>query len=188
MKISSLFLLALLALGGCASTPQAALDQANHGAALSMGLSAELQRFSEQEQRVMAIRQAEIARNNAAVAAVSADQEYDLALLRASNRKAETDLYKTLLALSDARAAAAKAALIDAEKAAKEFDNLLAALPDRTKEIDGVTTALTALGRQLSAGERYHAAKDFVDPVRKTIKDSKEKIEEANKAAQPKID
>jgi hypothetical protein len=185
MKTSPLLLLVLLALSGCASTPQAALDQANNGAALTMGLAAELKGFSDQEQRVMAIRQTEIASNNAAVAATSANQEYDLALLKASNRKAETELYKTLLALSDARAAAAKAAVVDADKAAKEFDGLLAALPDRTKEIDGVTTALTALGRQLSASERYHAAKDFIDPVRKTIKESKDKIDEANKAAQP---
>lgn len=181
MKTFYISLCTLIILSGCAATPQAALDQANNGAALTMGLSVELKKFSDVEQSVMETRQAEIAKNNAVAVRYNAHQVYDMDLLKASNRKAETDLYKTLMSLSDSKAAAERTARNNAEQASKEFDTLLAALPDRTKDVDALTTALSALGQPLSAKEQYLATKDFIDPVRKAIKDSKEKIEEANK-------
>src|SRR5688500_18469772 len=62
-------------LGGCA-TPQAALDQANNGAALTMSLQAELQNLRAAQANVAQLRLESIRRQNAMLATYDVDAAF----------------------------------------------------------------------------------------------------------------
>lgn len=169
-------------LGGCASTPQPALDQANNGAALTMALQAEIAHFRTLQTAILKERMAGIQRQQNTMASYEIDFNFDERLLTLAGKRSVAGLYKELADLSDSRvkdeqALGAKLAAIQAM-----LDKLLTPLPDASKGLAEAQQAMAVLGEQLSAGERLAIVTDFAKALDKSIKDNQKKIEDAHKA------
>jgi hypothetical protein len=179
-----LAVMALLA--GCASTPQAALDQANNGAALTMALQAEVQKFRQTQVVTLEARLAGVRKLQTTIARFESNAGFDARILQAAGKSEIAALHRELVELSDSRAtdelelAAKLAELNDA------FDKLLTPLPDATKQLVAAQKALATMGDQLSTKERFEIVSGFVKTVQKSIEDNKKKIDEAKaKAPEP---
>ena len=94
----------LCSLTGCGSTPQAALDQANHGAALTAALDGELRTLRAAQASVAQSRLDSIRRLNTSRARFDAEASFDERVQKAANKPAHAQLFTTLQALSDSRA------------------------------------------------------------------------------------
>lgn len=174
-----LFITALCAcLGGCA-TPQAALDQANNGAALTMSLQAEIQKFRSVQSEIARARVESIRRQQVQLATYESDSAFDERILRLAGKSEALSLYTTLKELSDSRLKdelSLKARLAELDES---FTKLLAPLPDLTAKLTATQAALAILGEELSAKERIELVSIFAKAIKKTIDDNKKKIADA---------
>jgi hypothetical protein len=186
-KLSLGALLAVLAsLAGCASTPQAALDQANNGAALTMALQAEVQKFRQSQVAILEARLAGVRKLQITIARYESDAGFDARVLAAAGKMEIASLQRDLVELSDSRITDEQALAATVAALNEAFDKLLTPLPDATKELTAAQKALATLGDQLSAKERFEIVSGFVKTVQKSIEDNKKKIDEANaKAPEP---
>lgn len=161
-------------LAGCGSTPQAALEQANHGAALTAALEGELRTLRAAQAHVAQSRLDSIRRLNASVAGFDADAAFDERVQKAANKPAHAQLFSTLRDLSDSRAKdeeALRAALAQADAA---YAKLLVPAPDQSGQLQATRQALMALSEQLSVKERLALSAQFAKTVRRAVKDQKE--------------
>jgi hypothetical protein len=166
-------------LTACASTPQPALDQANNGAALMMSLQAEVENFRTVQAAVMKERIAGIKRQQNTMATYEIDFAYDEKLLLLAGKKDVVDLYKALRDLSDSRIKDEQALGARLAEISASLDKLLTPLPEVSKEVSEAQKAMALLGEQLSVKERITIVADAAKALDKTIKDNKQKIDDA---------
>lgn len=74
-------------LAGCGSTPQAALDQANHGAALTAALESELRALRAAQTSVAQSRLDSIRRLNTSMAQLDAEAAFDARVQKNSSKE-----------------------------------------------------------------------------------------------------
>lgn len=181
---AALLLAALsLVLGGC-STPQPLLDQANHGATLTLALQAELAAFRGTQAEIAQQRLDSIRRQLASLATYQVESDFDDRLRRLAGGGAQT-LYADLRTLADSRggheaALAKQLADIDADLA-----KLLAPLPDTAQGLAATQKALAVLGEELSSKDRLAAASRFARTIKAAIDDQRDKIDAARQATPP---
>jgi hypothetical protein len=173
-------LAALLALlGGCASTPQPALDQANNGAALTMALQAEVQKFRQSQTVILQARLAGVRKLQAQIARYEIDSGFDARVLAAAGKTEAIAMHQALIELSDSRIQDEQALAAKLAELNDAFDKLLTPLPDTTKELAAAQKALATMGDQLPVKERFKIVSDFAKSVQKSIEDNKKKIDDA---------
>ena len=173
----------LVSLTGCASTPQASLDQANNGAALTMALQAEVQRFRRSQMAIMQARLEGVRSLQAMITRYEIDASFDARVLEAAGRRDVAVLHRALVDLSDSRM---KDEQLLAEKVAElneALDKLLTPLPDGSKQLAATQQALATMGERLSTKERFEIVSGFAKSVQRAIEDNKKKIDEAAAAA-----
>ncbi|CAG9932717.1 hypothetical protein [Candidatus Nitrotoga arctica] len=170
---------ALSLLGGCASTSQPALDQANNGAALMLSLQAEIAKFNAVQTAILKDRVASIKDQQSVMATYEIDFNFDEKLLLLAEKKDVVDLYKALTDLSDGRIKDEQALNTKLAEISAALDKLLTPLPDVSKDLTEAQTALAVLGEQLSVKERIAIVTDFAKTLDKAIKDNKQKIRDA---------
>ena len=166
-------------LGGCASTSQSALDQANNGAALMLSLQAEIAQFKTVQTAILKGRIAGIKRQQSTMATYEIDFNFDEKLLLLAGKKDVVDLYKALTDLSDGRIRDEQVLDTKLAEISTALDKLLTPLPDASKDLTEAQKALAVLGEQLSVQERIAIVTDFAKTLDKAIKDNKQKIEDA---------
>lgn len=172
--LASLACVLLCGLAGCGSTPQAALDQANHGAALTATLESELRALRATQASIAQSRLDSIRRLNTSMARFDAEAAFDERVQKAANKPAHAQLFAALQDLSDSRAKdeeALQAALAQADAA---YAKLLAPAPDPGGQLLATRQALMALSEQLSVKERLALSASFAKTVRRAVKDQKE--------------
>ena len=174
-----LCVVAVLALLAACATPRAALDQANNGAALTMSLQAELQKFRSVQQSVAEARIQSVRRQQVQLATYESDSAFDERILRLAGKNDALSLYSTLRDLSDSRVKDEQALKTRLAELDESFVKLLAPLPDSTDKLVKTQKALAALGEELSAKERIELASTFAKAIKKTIDDNKKKIDAA---------
>jgi chromosome segregation ATPase len=175
-------LLLTLFVAGCA-TPQAALDQANNGAALTMSLQAELQNFRAVQATVAQGRIDSVRRQQAALASYEADSAFDERVLRLAGKGEALALHTTLKDLADSRQRDEQALLARLAEIDATFAKLLQPLHEATPKLKAAQEALAALGQQLTVQQRLDIASAFAKEIRKTIDENKKKIDAAQAAA-----
>ena len=169
-------------LAGC-GTPQAALDQANNGAALTMSLQSELQNFRAVQANVAKARIDSVRRQSAMLATYEAEAAFDERVVKAAGKDDALKLYTTLKDLADSRAKDEQALNTKIAEMDESFGKLLTPLPDSTQKLTATQKALAALGSELSAKERIALVASFAKSIKQTIDDNKKKIDAAANAA-----
>lgn len=187
MKTSTAFVLGVAVLSGCLSgcgTPQAALDQANNGAALTMSLQAELQKFRSVQLDVARARVESIRRQEVALATYELDSAFDERILRLAGKTEALSLYSTLKDLSDSRIKDEHALKTRISELDESFSKLLSPLPDSTEKLTATGKTLAILGEELSVKDRIEMVSTFAQTIKNTISDNQKKID-ATAAATP---
>lgn len=176
---------AQLALGGpigCA-TPQAALDQANNGAALTMSLQSELQKFREVQAIIAKARLDSVRRQQVLLATYEAESAFDERVLRLANKSDALAMHATLKDLADSRMRDEQALLARLSEMDEAFAKMLSPLPEATPKLKAMQEAMAALGQQLSVQQRLEIASSFAREIKKTIDENKKKIDAAAASA-----
>lgn len=161
-------------LTGCGSTPQAALDQANHGAALTAALEGELRTLRAAQANVAQSRLDSIRRLNISMARFDAEAAFDERVQKAANKPAHAQLFNTLQELSDSRAKDEETLQVTLAQADAAYAKLLAPAPDPGGQLQATRQGLMALSEQLSVKERLALTASFAKTVRRAAKDQKE--------------
>jgi hypothetical protein len=190
MKTARLAIIGLAtALAGCA-TPRAVLDQANHGAALTAALHAELRNFREMQVKVAASRIETIREQELRISQYQRSAAYDDRLAKAAGKSDAITLYQTLTELADSIATDEIAQQQRLEELTKRLDALVQPLPESAATLAAVQNAMAALGAELSPSDRIKLVTGFVSDVRSEIEKSREAADkEAKKApVQPEPD
>lgn len=172
-----------IGLSGCSTTPTAALDQANNGAALTMSLQSELQSFQEVQVSIAKARIDSIRRQSIRLATYDADAAFDERILKAAGKEDVLKLYTTLKDLADSRAKDEQMLNSKIAEMDESFEKLLTPLPDVTKKIKATQKALAVLGEELSAKDRIELVATFAKSIKQTIDENKKKIDAAAGAA-----
>lgn len=157
-------------LAGCGSTPQAALDQANHGAALTAALEAELRTLRSVQSDVAKARLDSIRRLNTSRATVDAEGAFDQRVQEEAYKPAHAQLTKALKALGDSRAKDEQTLQDALDKADQTYAQLLSPQPDPSGKLQATQQALMALSDQLTVRERLTLSASFAKTVRQAIK------------------
>jgi hypothetical protein len=176
-------LLAAAFLAGCANTPQPALDQANNGTYLMTALQAEIGAFRANEALVGELRVAAVRDAQIRIARMESNTADDDRIYLAAGKKAVSDNFAKIVGLVDARAKDEKS--LDDKVAAidKAFAELLAPLPDGSKELAEAQKSLAILGNELSTEERLKTFAGFAKEIKKSVDENQKKIDEAKKNA-----
>lgn len=169
-------------LTGC-GTPQAALDQANNGAALTMSLQSELQNFRAVQANVAKARIDSVRKQSIMLATYDADAAFDERALKVAGKDDALKLYTTLKELADSRGKDEQALNAKITEMDESFSKLLSPLPDATQKLTATQKALAVLGSELSAKERIVLVASFAKSIKQTIDDNKKKIDAAAYAA-----
>lgn len=186
MKNIHIVVLVLVAMSsvlvGCA-TPQAALDQANNGAALTVSLESELRKFRSVQATIAQARIDSVRRQRTRLATYDSDAAFEERVKRVAGNTATLQLYAELKELSDSRAQDERELQKQLTELDADFAKLLSPLPDTTPALTASQGALLKLGKQLSYKERINLTAAFVKAVKKSIDENRKKIDEAIDAA-----
>ncbi len=177
-------LLAAAVLSGCA-TPQAALDQANNGAALTQSLQSELQKFRVVQTTVAKARVESVRRQQAVLATYESESAFDERVLRLAGKNQALGLYTSLKELADSRIRDEQALKARLAELDDNFAKLLAPLPEAGPKLNTTQEALALLGQQLSVQQRLSLAAGFASEIKKAVDDNKKKIDAAVATAAP---
>ena len=169
---------------GC-STPQALLDQANHGATLAMSLQTEMTNFRAVQADVAQHRLDSVRRQLASLASYQIESDFDERLNKLAGTATTTQLYTDLRSLADSRGAdeqllAQQLAQIDADLAAMWLP-----LPDTAQGLATTQKALAVLGDELSVSDRVKVTSSFARQIKAGIEDNRKKIEAAQANTSP---
>jgi hypothetical protein len=174
------WLAAVGSLVGCASTPTPALDEANNGAALAATLSAQIEKYREEQARVLVFRVDGVRRLRQQIATYEIDSSFDQRVLAAAGNTRHAQLYSKLVELSDSRAADEKERATQAAAIDDAMKQLTRPLPSVSKELKATQGALAKLGEELSVQERLKLTAGFAQSVYKTVRDNRDKIDQAD--------
>ncbi len=176
-------LLTTLWLAAC-STPQPLLDQANHGAALSMSLQAELVNFRQEQASIAQQRLDSIRQQVLAMAAYQADADFDERVGKLAGNTATAKLYKDLQSLADSRGTDEQAMQKELQALEDQLAKLLQPLPDNTQALHTTQQQLAAMGNELPWKERIKTVSRFAKDVNQSVKANRQKLQ-ASKATKP---
>lgn len=162
------------ALAGCAS-PQAALDQPNHAAMLTVALNKELREFRAQQDRFAKARVANIRTLEAQLATYEIETGFDLRSRRMAGNDADADatLLGNLIELAESKArddAALQARLAELDTS---LAKLIGPVPEMSTKLKATQAALAALGQELSLEERTKLVVEFARELRDQIEKAK---------------
>lgn len=165
-------------LTGC-STPQAALDQANNGAALSMSLQAQMAALRAAQANVARARLDNVRDQNAVIAKYQFASAFDERVRTVIGSTAESQLATDLRMLSDSRAKderdlAAALAALDASMA-----GVLDPVPVSDPQLAATEQAMAALGQELRPEQRIRSIAAFAVDLKKSIDSNRKKGEAA---------
>lgn len=169
-------LLATLWLGAC-STPQPMLDQANHGAALSMALQAELVNFRQVQAGIAQQRMDSIRQLVNTMATYQADADFDERVSKLAGNTATAKLFKDLQTLADSRTTDEQALLKELAEMEAQLTKLLQPLPDNTQALDATQRQLAAMGHELPWKERLKVVSTFAKAVNQSVKANRQKLQ-----------
>lgn len=175
-------LTALLALAGC-STPQAALDQANHTVKLMSLLELQLAEFRRVHAAAEEARLASLETQKAVSVAVEVSAALDLQAKKSAGDTVQEPLRQKILADADALATL-QAGLVSAKRDYdKKLAALLAPLPSTTVELTAAQAQAAKMGVNLSRDARTQELLGFAKDIVDSIKANQEKIKEARAQA-----
>lgn len=160
------------ALAGCAS-PQAALDQPNHAAMLTVALNKELREFRAQQDRFAKARVANIRTLEAQLATYEIETGFDLRSRRMAGNDADATLLGNLIELAESKArddAALQARLAELDTS---LAKLIGPVPEMSTKLKATQAALAALGQELSLEERTKLVVEFARELRDQIEKAK---------------
>lgn len=183
MRFGSAVAFCAALLGGCA-TPQAALDQANNGAALTAALQVELRHFRQVQANVAKGRIESIRRQTTLLATFDANTAFEERVRKVAGRDDQMKLYNALRDLADSRVkdeANLQAKLAEFDAA---YAKLLSPLPDPDNKLQTAQNMLGILGEQLSFQDRAEMAADFAQTIKSAIDENKKKAAAAAAAAE----
>ena len=166
------------AIAGC-KTPQAALDQANNGAALTLSLQAQMAALHGTQATIAKNRIESIRRLNARVLNYKVASAFDDRVRMTASGSAEAQLERDLRALADSLAQdhselARSLASLDAN-----MSSLLQSVPVQTAQLSATQKAMAALGQESSLQHRVQVIAEFATTVKKTIDKNMEKSDAA---------
>lgn len=169
-------------LQGC-GTPQPLLDQANHGATLSMSLQTEMTNFRATQAVIAQQRLDSVRRQLASMSTYQVESDFDERVKKVAGT-ATTQLYTELRTLADSRIADEKLLEQQLQQIDVDLAKLLSPLPDTTQALGTTQKALAVMGEELSAKDRFDSVASFANEIKAGIEDNKVKIEAA-KASTP---
>jgi hypothetical protein len=170
------------ALAGC-KTPQAALDQANNGAALTLSLQEQMAALHSTQSTIAKNRIESIRRLNAMVLDYKVASAFDDRVRMTAGGSAEAQLESDLRALANSLAQdhaelASSLASLDAE-----MSSLLQSVPVQDAQLAATQRAMAALGQELSLQHRAQVIAGFAATLKKTIDKNTEKSQAAAASA-----
>lgn len=168
--------LALATLSAC-STPQAALDQANNGAALTASLQQELREFRAAQARVAEERIRSLRSLQTMMARYEVASAFDQRVMEAAGNNDASLAMAGLRRLADSVSADEKELLTKQAAIDETLAKIVAPVPQQVAQLKATQDALALLGHRQSTEERLRALSQFA-------KGLKEQIDKAKKAAQ----
>lgn len=163
---------------GC-STPQAALNQSNGGAALTAALNAELKAFRSVQANIAELRIERVKSQEALIARYDADSAYDDRARRLAGASEQQTLYQALKELADSRAKDET----DLQKLLADLDftflKLITVPPDPGGKLKATEESLAVMGSELSPRERIEMVSSFASTIKKSVDENKAKIDAA---------
>jgi hypothetical protein len=179
LRASAALLAAVLTLGtlgGCA-TPQATLDQANNGAALTASLQQELREFRAAQARVAEERIRSLRSLQMMMARYEVASAFDQRVMEAAGNNDASSAMASLRRLVDSVAADEKELRTKQAAIDEAFAKVVSPVPQQAAQLKATQDALAVLGHHQSTEEKLRAVSEFA-------KGLKERIEKAKKAAQ----
>jgi hypothetical protein len=175
----------LIAIAACAcavsacKTPQAALDQANNGAALTVSLQSQLSALRSTQALIARGRIDSIRSQRELMAKYQADSAFDERVRAAAGSNAEATLASELRTLADSRAKdqqdlAEQIAAINANLA-----TVLQPVPEQDARLGATQKAMAMLGEQMPLKQRAEVIAAFAHDLKKEIDNNKEKSKAA---------
>lgn len=183
MKHITYILLVLgTSLSAC-STSQVALDQANHGAALTASLHNELRGFQQTQVSIAASRIETLKEIERRLADYRRSSGFNDRIARLAQRNDAARLYESLSGLADSIATDEADYQVRLGEMDERFNSLLKPLPESATKLAAVQKALASLGAELSPSQRIQLITGFAKELKSEFEKSKEAAE---KAVQPK--
>lgn len=179
-RLAGLLMATLLA--GC-STPQPALDQANHTVKLMSTLETQLAQFRREHAAVERARLESMAMQEQVTASLSIADERDRLALQAAGDTVEEALRLKLLANADAVTALQLAAAAEQEALAARIAALLQPLPGTRSSIGAAQTEISKLGVELSREKRLEELIAFGNEVARSIRRNEQMLQAARDKA-----
>ena len=167
-------------LSGCAS-PQPALDQANHGAALTAALHDELRAYRALQATAASSRLDTIKELERRISEYDRSTNFNDRIAKAAGKTEASSLYQTITELADSKAADEAVQNRRLADLKERLDALLKPLPDSATKLAAVQNAMAVLGSELSAGERVRLITAFASDLKSQIDKSKEAAEKGAK-------
>ena len=183
MKITNVALVLVATCMSACTTPQPALDQANHGAALTAALNVELRTFREKQGRVANARVETIKELESRVGQYERSTAFNDRVAKAAGHSESSNLYQTLVELADSISTDEAVYQKRLSEMKERLDALLQPLPQSAVKLATVQKALAALGAELSPREQIKIVMGFVSEVKSEIAKSKDAAEKAAKKA-----
>lgn len=179
---------AVLALSGCASTPDSVHELAGVTSANVGVLGARLRQVTDESNRLYARRVENVAQLHADNARTRAEYSYDLALTKKSGDKDDLDLIEEL----EAWVAEVDKIFADSANAGKERREALLAgqvrIDTKTQALQKIAESLSALAREASRAERVKAFQKFASEVAKDVKKELDSGSDSANAAKKLLD
>jgi ribosomal protein L17 len=179
---------ALLALSGCASTPNSVHELAGVTSANVGVLGARLKQVADESNRLYARRVENVAQLHADGARARAEYSYDLALTKKSGDKDDLDLIKEL----DSWVSEVDKIFAESASAEKERREALLSgqvkIDTKTQALQKVAESLSTLAKEETRAERMRALQKFASEVSKDVKKELDSGSDSAKAAKKLLD
>lgn len=172
----------VVALSGC-STPQAALDQANHSTKLMSLLDVQLKELRRVERASEESQQQALAAQRDFLGRLLATTQLSTAASKSSGDAQLAELTNKMLADADAVAASRDTVAALNTTYAKTLASLLKPLPDTAIAIAEAQAKMAAMGTELDRDTRVKELVAFAKDVKKSVDENKTKITDAEKKA-----
>ncbi len=180
--------LAVLALSGCAGTPDSVHELAGVTSANVGVLGARLRQVADESNRLYARRVENVAQLHAENARARAEYAYDLALTKKAGDKDDLDLIGEL----ESWVAEIDKIFADAAGAGKERREALLAgqvkIDTKTQTLQKIAESLSALAKEASRAERVAAFQKFASEVAKDVKKELDSGSDSANAAKKLLD
>lgn len=180
--------LLLAAVSGC-GTPQAALDQANNTAALSMSFAKEVENLRATQARIARDRLASLEDLNSSISKFDVDTRWRNDIQELAGRGDRLKLMATLKKAADARGTYEAELQNTLEAQRKANAELVSPLPSQHAALTELAEKLGILGEELSHRERLDILSAFARDVKQSVDENRLKIKEAqdNQPDPPKL-